>query len=250
MTTTRGPIGIVSGLGPLAGSDVLAKALQHAARRYGAVEDADYPDVVLCSHGIDTFDETGSTDAGFEHELIRVVQQLELHHPSVVGLACNTAHLHLDRLREHTAAVFIDLIDEVVRVASTSDERYLLLSSSMTRRTRLYHRRLEQHAVSFVDVDDAQQEAIDEVVHLVMGRQLEIAGAQLRLLVHQLDPHSFSAIIAGCTELPLAVDQAGLRYELPIIDSNQVLARALVDTYYAQRDAEQKVTLCSASAEP
>ena len=48
MTVDRGLIGIVSGLGPLAGSDVLDKLYQHAARRYHAVEDVDYPDVLLC----------------------------------------------------------------------------------------------------------------------------------------------------------------------------------------------------------
>ena len=61
----RGLIGIVSGLGPLAGSDVLAKALAYAATEYGAVEDADYPDVVLFSHGIDDFDSTGNIEEDF-----------------------------------------------------------------------------------------------------------------------------------------------------------------------------------------
>jgi hypothetical protein len=55
----RGLIGIVSGLGPLAGSDVLEQALTYAAEAYGATEDAEYPDIVLFSRGIEDFDATG-----------------------------------------------------------------------------------------------------------------------------------------------------------------------------------------------
>jgi aspartate/glutamate racemase len=87
----HGLIGIVSGLGPLAGSDVLDQALAYAAEAYGATEDADYPDIVLFSHGIESFDATGSMERSFVQELVRVVQEVELHHPTVVGIACNTA---------------------------------------------------------------------------------------------------------------------------------------------------------------
>ena len=72
----RGLIGIVSGLGPLAGSDVLDKALAYAAEAYGAVDDAEYPDIVLFSHGIENFDSTGSIEDNFVQELIGVVQEI------------------------------------------------------------------------------------------------------------------------------------------------------------------------------
>ena len=148
MTGGRGLIGIVSGLGPLAGSDVLDKLLQHAARRYGAIEDVDYPDVLLYSHGIDEFDQTGGTDDRFRDELLGIVDELERHEPELVGVACNTAHLYLDEMRAHTGAHIVDLIEEVATRAAARPVRHLLLSSSMTRRTRLYHDRLDCYGVS------------------------------------------------------------------------------------------------------
>jgi aspartate racemase len=233
MTGGRGLVGIVSGLGPLAGSDVLDKLLQHAARRYGAIEDVDYPDVVLLSHGIDEFDETGTTDDLFRAELLGIVDELQLHQPELVGIACNTAHLYLDEIRQHTTAQVVDLIDEVAHRAATQRGRYLLLSSSMTRRTHLYHDRLDRYGVAHVDIDDDQQRQIDAIVHLVMGRELEVAGAMIRQVVQGLDSTQFDAVIAGCTELPLALDHSWLRQELRIIDSNRVLAQALANAHYA-----------------
>ena len=42
----------------------------------------------------------------------------------------------------------------------------------------------------------------------------------------------FNGIIAGCTELPIVLDQSDASDVFPIIDSNRVLAHALVDTYF------------------
>jgi aspartate racemase len=229
----RGLIGIVSGLGPRAGSDVLDKLYQHAARRYHAIEDVDYPDVLLYSHGIEAFDMTGSIDARFGQELITAVEVLEAQHPTVIGIACITAHLFLDELRSHTKAEVIDLITEVARAAAQLDRRYLVLSSSTTRRTGLFNARLDRWHIDHVEIDDAQQLVIDEIVHLVMGGQLEFAGATIRDFVRRLEM-PFDAVIAGCTELPMAFDHSGLGPRPPVIDSNRVLAQALADRCYAR----------------
>jgi len=227
----RGLIGIVSGLGPLAGSDVLDKALAYAAEGYGAVDDTDYPDIVLFSHGIEDFDATGSIEGNFVHELVRVVQEIELHHPTVLGVACNTAHLHIDELRAHTNATFVDLIEATAEAASAFDRRYVLLSSSTTRATRLYHAALNRHGVSYFDISSRDQLAVDQVVHLVMAHDLDAAGAIIDAFVRRLEP-DFDGIIAACTELPIALEHATISHQLPIVSSNQVLAHALVDTYY------------------
>ena len=233
----RGLIGIVSGLGPLAGSDVLEKALAYAAEAYGAVEDADYPDIVLFSHGIEDFDSKGSIEEDFVRELAAVVQEIELHHPTVVGVACNTAHLHFEELRACTSAEFVNLIEETAEAASKVDRSYLLLSSSTTRRTRLYHEALRRRGVRFLDVSEAIQIEVDDIVHAVMGHDLDVAGLRIDGLVHRLAAGGleFDGIIAACTELPIAFDHSATSATIPTIDSNRVLARALVDTYVSNR---------------
>jgi aspartate racemase len=247
----RGLIGIVSGLGPLAGSDVLDKALAYAADAYGAVEDADFPDIVLFSHGIEDFDATGSIEENFERELVRVVQEVELHHPTVLGVACNTAHLHIDELRKHTNATFVDLIEATAEAASAFDRRYVLLSSSTTRATGLYHAALNRHGVSYFDVSDADQLAVDQVVHLVMEHDLDAAGATIDAFVRQLEPR-FDGIIAACTELPIALEHAAISHQLPIVSSNEVLAHALVDTYNCmkERGRVRESTFVTAANQP
>jgi aspartate racemase len=232
-----GLIGIVSGLGALAGSDVFDKALTYAAEAFGAVGDADYPDIVLFSDGIDHFDSTGCIDDDFVRELVVVVQEIELRHPTVLGVACNTAHLHLAELRKYTRAHVVNLIEGTAEAARAHERNYLLLSSSPTRRTGLYHDALRRRGVRFLDVSEVDQLEIDDVVHAVLARDVEAAAAQLDELVLRIESEPFNAIIAGCTELPMAFDRTDVALEIPVVDSNRVLARALVDTYFALRNA-------------
>lgn len=232
MTLPR-PIGLVSGLGPLAGSDVLDKLILHTASAYAAVDDADYPDVVMISHGISDFDATGSMSPTFEAELVEIVDELEAHHPLVLGLACNTAHLALPAVRAHTSAHVIDLIEEVARCAATSrpDLCYLLVSSSATRRAGLYRSRLQDYGVRFVEVSDHHQAQLDNVIRLVMGHNLDAAARQIIPIINDA-ALGCDGVIAGCTELPLALDRTRIPDQIPVIDSNRVLAETLVDSYF------------------
>lgn len=242
--TVKHPIGLVSGLGPLAGEDVLAKALDYAARAYDAVEDTDYPDLVLISRGVEGFDATGDT-ANLRAALIDSLSELDLHQPSVVGIACNTAHLMLDAIREHSTGRFVSIVEETAREASLEDHRYLFLSSSSTRFSHLYEPTLARFGVQYVTVSEAEQLALDEVVHLVVAHELRTAGSVLTDLVSSLS-YDFDAIIAACTELPIAIAHSELAERYSIVDSNRALAEALVDGYYAYNYGER----CLAALNP
>lgn len=232
-TSRQDLIAIVSGLGPLAGADVLTKMLAHAADVHGAREDVDYPPVLLLSHGIVGFDDTGSIHDNFEHELVKFVRELELHRPAVIGVACNTAHLYYDSMRAASGAQFVNIIDATARRASQDRGRhYLLLSSSTTRRTGLYHRALDREKVSYCEVTGDEQRDVDQVVDAVMGHQLAEASERLVAVLGECaQHHSFDAIIAGCTELPLALDASSGRVAVPVVESNRCLAEGLLHAY-------------------
>lgn len=129
-------IGIVSGIGPLAGSDVFAKLLKYAADTYNAVEDNEYPDVVLVNHGIAGVDNVGTLNPQFEKDIISMVNQLELNQANIIGMACNTAHIYLDKIKTKPSTTLVNLIDEMAKGASTADVKYLLLTSSTSKKNK------------------------------------------------------------------------------------------------------------------
>jgi aspartate racemase len=227
-------IALIGGLGPLAGSDVLRKVFEYAAIDHGAMNDADYPNVVLVSQGMSDFDETGNISPLFEGEILSVVDQLELHHPSLMGMACNTAHLYVDDIRRHTNAQFINIVEATVGEASKQKGHYLILSSSTTRRSGLYYNEFDKQNVDYSDIDDQEQAVVDKIIGLVMVNKIREANKVSSDLIAKLVTKypQATGIIAGCTELPIAFSNVSAPNNVIIIESNACLAKALVDAYY------------------
>ncbi len=232
--TDKKIIALIGGLGPLAGSDVLRKIFEYAALGYGAMNDADYPNVVLVSQGLSDFDETGNISPLFESEILSVVDRLELHHPTLMGMACNTAHLYIDSIHQHTKAQFINIIEATVQEAAKQKGHYLILSSSTTRRSGLYYNEFDKQNVDYSDINNEEQAVVDNIIGLVMVNKISEANKISGDLIEKLAakyPHA-TGVIAGCTELPIAFSNVSFSGDLTIIESNSCLAKALVDAYY------------------
>lgn len=236
MKNTPSPkIGIVSGVGPLAGSDVLGRLFKHAAHLYGAVEDSEYPDVLLLSHGIEGVDNAGTLNDSFEKEIVDMVQYLESQGCSVIGIACNTAHVYLDKIKLKPGTTFVNLIDTVSGVAKETDQTYLLLTSNASKQQQLYPAYLDTCQVSYKETTDQQQKILDTAIGLVMAHKLDEAGSLLEMVLASAKASGFNAVITGCTELPIAIARCANTHGLEFIDSNDELAKALLAKYYAQK---------------
>ena len=74
---------------------------------------------------------------------------------------------------------------------------------------------------SAADRDEVHRIIMDELVH---GRFRPEATAVIRRVVERLAADGCDAVVLGCTELPLIIDDA--RSPLPTLDSTRLLARA------------------------
>lgn len=227
-------IGIISGIGPLAGSYVLAKVFKYVATAYGATEDCEYPDVILVSHGIEGVDNTGTLSDVFEREIVSMVEQMEKQGATIIGIACNTAYTYLDKINTKSETTLVNLIDEVASKAAKSHDKYLLLTSGASKKQKLYNGYLNKHGVSFTETTKDVQKILDDTIGLVMAHKLKKAGRQFDQVLMKVKTDSFNGIIVGCTELPIAIDYCKNKRSIKIIDSSQVLAECLVKSYYQQ----------------
>jgi aspartate/glutamate racemase len=83
---------------------------------------------------------------------------------------------------------------------------------------------------------------LDEAIGLVMAYKLDKAGELLKEVLASAKAEGFSACIAGCTELPIAIANCKDVSGLKVIDSNDELAKALLKNYYQQTKANFYVT--------
>lgn len=61
MPSPQKTIGILGGMGPSASADFVQRILRISRKQFGAVQDDEYPNIVLNSIGMKGFDENGIT---------------------------------------------------------------------------------------------------------------------------------------------------------------------------------------------
>ena len=120
-------IGVLGGMGPAASATLYANMIEYAQSKYNAVQDTDYPPIIIYSLPLSGFDETGITDENLvKKQLIKGVQILEDAGCDSIVIACNTVHVFHDDMQK---AVTIPVLHIVEETAITSKYSSKILSS-------------------------------------------------------------------------------------------------------------------------
>lgn len=247
-------IGIVGGLGPFAHIDFERKLLDAASELIGARRDQDFPQWVLSSIP-QTPDRTEAYFGEADDPTPSLSQSLERLRGAGADfavVACNTAHLFLERLREESPLPIISLIevtaDEAARIAPGGAVG--LLATSGTLRSRLHHDPLEargMRAASPLDLDDGEEVQLRCVMEPIYGPfvdgrhqgggiKTDGGSAGARALLEQaagrlVGDGRADVLVAGCTEIPLALEGPELAGR-PLLDPARVLAKTTVRYAY------------------
>jgi aspartate racemase len=106
-------------------------------------------------------------------------------------------------------------------------KRIGLLAASLTVKVGLYHRTLERRGIDVIIPDAASQEKVMEVITAVKAAQ---AGDNIKKIIvtegEKLAAQGAQAVIAGCTEIPLVLEDGDL--SIPVVDATLALALRVV----------------------
>jgi aspartate racemase len=217
-------IGILGGMGPSASAAMYQKIIQLCQEQYSAVQDTDYPKIVLYSLPLTGFDETGIVDA------TSVLQQLhagiaKLVHAGCdcIVMACNTVHVFYDQLQAMCPVPIVHIVEETVHAVS-GHHVVGVLSSETTAKMGLYASALKSQNAEAVAPSTMQQAKVtDAITHVMAGLQSNADVAVLQAISQSLQSQGATAIILGCTELPLVLQQQHVA--LPLFDAVTIGAK-------------------------
>ena len=248
----RNAIGVVGGMGPYAGLDLVKKIFDQIP----ATRDQDHLPVAMISYPARIPDRSAflfrESDEDPSVSLTEIVLQLEQIGASVAGIPCNTAHAPriLDPIletlvREGWRIRIVHMIEETVRYISEQcrDVQHVgVLSTTAVFRLRLYANALEAAGFTAVRPDEPVQENIvnraifdaDYGIKAKGNPVSEIARQGVLSAIAHLKTKGAEAVILGCTELPLAVPEPSIDGVL-LIDPTVVLARALIRETFPER---------------
>lgn len=235
-------IGVVGGVGPFAGVDLLRKI----AEQTEAARDQDHLPILSISQPGPIGDRTeyllGREPVNPAYVLAKQVRLLARMGATVVGIPCNTAHAPriFDVIRAETADLplrLLHMIEEVGRFLQThypEVERVGILSTVGTYQAEVYPHVLERVGFTAVTPPFDQLEsrihpAIYDPGYGIKAQTpvTERARADLLAGVASLQEAGAQAVILGCTEIPLAIPESRIGDTI-MIDPTLILARALI----------------------
>lgn len=218
-------IGILGGMGPSASASMYQKIVQLCQEQYGAVQDTDYPKIILYSLPLTGFDETGIVDAAHVLKQLKAgIAKLVSAGCDCIVMACNTVHVFYNQLQAACPVPIIHMVEETVKAAA-GHHVVGVLSSETTAKTGLYVHTLQAQGVHTLTPSASQQVAITEVItHVMAGLQSEADVHVLQAVCQSLQSQGATAIILGCTELPLVLQQEHVA--LPLYDAVKISAQA------------------------
>lgn len=245
-------IGIVGGVGPYAGLDLLQKVFDSTL----SASDQDHVDALLFSLPSGIVDRTeyleGREKQNPAYAIVNVLEHLEDAGATVAGIPCNTAHAEpiFTIIQKNLVAAgrtikLLNMVGETVDFIQTAlpDFRKIgVLSTTGTYRSKVYQKALESAGYEVIVPSEEMQEelihpaiydkeygikSISRPVHPQALQNLETGWNYLETLGAQ-------AVILGCTEIPIAFQELGKK-SLPAIDPTRILARALIQSAFPEK---------------
>lgn len=238
-------IGVVGGIGPYAGIDLLKKVFDNTM----ADTDQEHLDVVLLSLPSSIKDRTGYLMGEVKENpgiaIAKVLLKLQTSGSTIAGIPCNTAHtkkifstIKLE-LKKHTATIrVLNMIEETADFISTNHPyvtKVGVLSTTGTYKSGLYTKALRSKGYDVVLPSLDMQESLihPAIYHQIYGIKTisfpvhPQARESLIKGISFLKEQGAQAVILGCTEIPLAITEKKIN-DILMIDPTTVLARALI----------------------
>jgi len=229
-------VGVLGGMGPDATVDFMAKVLAATP----ASSDQDHVHMLI-DHNPQVPDRTRAILAeGGEAGpvLAQMARQLQHAGADMIVMPCNTAHAFQPDIEAVLDIPFVSIIDETV-AACAAFEAVGLLATQGFLASGIHDAALSAAGIRAVMPDDAETKAFMELTtRIKAGDSGPEIGARMLRLANALVARGAQAVIAGCTEIPLVLNQSML--DVPLISSTDILAEATVAYALGDKDLNLK----------
>lgn len=238
-------IGVVGGAGPYAGLDLVQKIFDHTL----ANTDQEHLPVALLSYPGEIPDRSafllGKSEENPGIALARIVRQLDSLGASVVAIPCHTAHASLiydvmkkELARESSRAQVLHIAEQTalfVMKHFPSNRRFGILSTSGTRKARIYPQAFESHGLAVAEPSAQVQENVHRAIYDpnfgIKAKSSPVTSEARQMVldaISELKDEGAEAVVLACTELPLAITEKTVS-GMTIVDPTVSLARALIE---------------------
>ncbi len=223
-------IGVLGGMGP----EATIELFKQIVRRTRAKKDREHLRVLI-DNNPKVPDRTAAILHGGEScvpELVRSARALKRAGADFIVIPCVTVHYFHGALQKRTSLPVLHIVDETVkriRRRHPAARRVGVLATTGTIQAGLFQRALAGRKVDVLVPPDAMQKNV--VMKAIYAIKSDGATDGARTLVREaaedLVHRGAQVVIAGCTEIPLVLQDGDL--SVPVVDPIAILAEAAID---------------------
>ena len=223
-------IGVLGGMGPEASSVFYQMIIDISHEKYKAVQDTDYPPMIIFSLALKGFDERGIVnEKQVLSQLIEASKRLERSGSDFIVITCNTVHHFIEDLRKNVKIPILSIIEEVAKEINKDKIKTVgLLASESAIELDVYGRILKKNGINFIIPNNKEQKIVTQAILNVMtGKDLEKDKKELIEIINKMGLNGAKGVILGCTELPLIISEKSNK--MKAYDTLKILAeRSLI----------------------
>ncbi len=142
-------------------------------------------------------------------------------------IPCVTAHFFYDKISSKLSVPMINLVEETAEFCKKSNIKKVgVLATTGTCNAHLFDAKMREYDIEVLYPNDSDQE---KVMHIIYDKVKAGKPADKNLLkpcITDMSKNGATAIILGCTELPLVLSQGD--FNVNYIDVLDVLAKAII----------------------
>ena len=228
MSATSKVIGVLGGMGPEATVDFMAKVIALTP----AHKDQDHIRMLVDHNPTVPNRQTAILDGGEDPgpALAEMAKRLELAGADMLVIPCNTAFVFAASVQEAVSIPLISIIDVTIDAVLQRDSsigKVGVLATDGCLQGGVYQAALRNRSLSAVlPSGDELAELMVLVNGIKAGDKSARVAAAMRNLADALVARGAEAIVAGCTEIPLVLDESVL--SVALISSTDALAEETV----------------------
>jgi len=219
-------VGILGGMGPAASGQFFNILIQKLNDK-GVSRESDFPEIILFSVPLPDWDENGFVIRSIEgnerliQSLKNYIKRLTDMGVEVIAMPCNSIHFMYDIIQSSTHIKVLNILQETSNhIKEKGYKKVKLFSTRSTKDLKLY---------DFIDpikTTEEEQIILDDILEAaIAGVYNEKHKYMFKTIIEDSYDSGAEAIILGCTELPLLIDQKDTH--VPLINTTEILSNKL-----------------------
>jgi aspartate racemase len=226
-------IGLIGGIGPESTVDYYRRIIDIFKAKGDGLT---YPEILIYSADlaalmrlVDAEAATGCWDRLTDWILTRVAA-LHAAGAQFVAIGSNTPHVAFDAVRARSPIPLLSIVEATCRHALSLGVRKLgLLGTRFTMTADFYPKVFGRHGMALVVPEPAVRERIQHLLftEIELGILRDETRQELLAMVRKMiDAHQIEAVILGCTELPLILQEDA--FGIPFLNTTAIHVQAIV----------------------